>query len=89
MLPLQQAQVEQLVHQEEIQYLAQSLLLGVVVVRLIVHLLGLMEQVVVQAAEAEVSVVGLLRQAGQEILQVYRQAKEITVVLVGLEILQI
>jgi len=84
-LHLHQAQVEQLAHQEEIQYLAQSLPLGVGVVRLIVHLLGLMEQVVVLAAAGEALVVGLLKQAGREILHQLLRHKEITAGMVGLE----
>jgi hypothetical protein len=86
-LPPHQAQVEQLARQEEIPYSAQSLPLVVAVVRLIVHLLALMEQVVVLAAVVEALLVGLPKQVGLEILQVYRHRKAITAALVGLEIL--
>jgi hypothetical protein len=62
----------------------------VVVVRLIGQgLLRILEQVEVLVAAVEALVLGLHKQAGQEILQVYRHLKAITVGRVGLEILLI
>ena len=84
-LLLHQAQAGQPAHQVEILCLAQSLPLGVGVVRLIVILLGLMEQVVVRAAAGEALLVGLLKRVALEILLLSLQAKEITAGMVGLE----